>query len=428
MHMKGKNSKMLSDLNCTIKRKERHNHGSMLPQNHLPGFRQRGKLLEMPGKPPPIQNSCARNVSSPSRAVSKGNGTRLESQWICRSVKKTELPLRRIRLSRSRKVYQIRPSFMMPYMIGSTSEVSKGLYMYHAGASFEAVAFNHGHNAMYWWRAMTSLGRNSLVGTTVKAQDKMPENLLADEKHTFWYKDRVYLATTVGEGCILGASLARGASEEELTPAYAEFMVEAQELKPDYQPVSVNTDGWTATQNAWENLSDKVCLVLCFLHAALKIRDRSRREKLKKELMSKVWGCYHAFNRASFAQQIRRLREWTEDADLTESVKDKVFSLCEHSPEFKMAFELPKAHRTSNMLDRLMDYQDRMLYKARYLHSAWIEETGRLFVRAMALLWNFHPFGKKTGRHSPFADLNGFVYHSNWLENMMIAASMGGRR
>ena len=123
-------------------------------------------------------------------------------------------------------------------------------------------------------------------------------------------------------------------------------MVEAQELNLDYQPASVNTDGWTATQNAWKNLSDKVRVVLCFLHAPLKIRDRSRREKLRETLMSKVWGCYHALNRARFSQQIRRLRECTKKSKLAETVKEKVISLCEHSTEFKIAFELPKAHRS----------------------------------------------------------------------------------
>jgi hypothetical protein len=49
----------------------------------------------------------------------------------------------------------------------------------------------------------------------------------------------------------------------------------------------------------------------------------------------------------------------------------------------------------------------------------------------MALIWNFHPYGKRTrsrdpNRHSPFHDLNGFCYVDNWLENLLVAASMGG--
>jgi hypothetical protein len=51
----------------------------------------------------------------------------------------------------------------------------------------------------------------------------------------------------------------------------------------------------------------------------------------------------------------------------------------------------------------------------------------------MALLWNFHPYGKRTrakdpDRRSPFKDLNGFEYHENWLRNLLIAGSMNGYR
>jgi len=115
--------------------------------------------------------------------------------------------MRRIRVA-GHAVYQVRPSFVMPYQVGFTAEVEKGLYMYFSGASFDQVVHNHGHDELYWYRAMISLGRNDLVGTTVKNPEYLPEHLLADEKHTQWYKEPVYLATTVGDGCFLGAALA----------------------------------------------------------------------------------------------------------------------------------------------------------------------------------------------------------------------------
>ncbi len=51
----------------------------------------------------------------------------------------------------------------------------------------------------------------------------------------------------------------------------------------------------------------------------------------------------------------------------------------------------------------------------------------------MALPWNCHPYGARTRRadptrRSPFHDLNGFKYHPNWLHNLLIASSMGGRK
>ena len=49
----------------------------------------------------------------------------------------------------------------------------------------------------------------------------------------------------------------------------------------------------------------------------------------------------------------------------------------------------------------------------------------------MAMQWNFHPYCERlrkgnAARVSPFADLNGFVYHGNWLHKLLIASSMGG--
>lgn len=54
-------------------------------------------------------------------------------------------------------------------------------------------------------------------------------------------------------------------------------------------------------------------------------------------------------------------------------------------------------------------------------------------VRAHALLVNFCPYSpqvihNKGGIGSPFEQLNGFVYRENWLENLLVASSLGGHR
>jgi hypothetical protein len=49
---------------------------------------------------------------------------------------------------------------------------------------------------------------------------------------------------TVGKKCILGATDC--ASENSLMQGYGVVFA----LKPNYQPNTVNTDGWVATQNA----------------------------------------------------------------------------------------------------------------------------------------------------------------------------------
>lgn len=94
-----------------------------------------------------------------------------------------------------------------------------------------------------------------------------------------------------------------------------------------------------------------------------------------------------------------------------------------------MAYDFPQGYRTSNALDRLMNYQDSYIYSMKYFHGN-IQLAG-MQMRAMALLWNFHPYGQRTKldhpeKFSPFEELNGFLYHENWLNNLLIAGSMNG--
>lgn len=124
---------------------------------------------------------------------------------------------RRIRLkNEAGDVWQIRPSFMMPYMIAETDEVEKALYLRRWGVPFDALAHVFGRNEMFWYRAYVSLGRNSVAGTTVRDPSLLPEHLIADEKHTRHNSEKVYVTTTVAQGCILGSGLAGNAGTDAL--------------------------------------------------------------------------------------------------------------------------------------------------------------------------------------------------------------------
>lgn len=348
------------------------------------------------------------------------------------SIKQDGFKMRRIKLkNQSQDVYQIRPSFMMPYMIAETVDVEKALYLRRWGVPFDALAYVFGHDAMFWQRAYVSLGRNSLVGTTIKSPEHLPKNLAADEKHSRIKGEKAYIATTVAQECILGCALAETAGTDELTPAYGEYKEEAENQKPGYKPDSVNTDGWEATQGAWKKLFPSVVIILCHLHSFLRIKERCRRSKeLLKMIGDKVWHTYHSENLAQFSQRIRRLREWVSDFE-DSPVKEAVLNLCGKASKFKGALQNPNAHRTSNMADRMMNYQDRVLYAMQYFHGS--QETTRLSLRAMALIWNFHPYGTRAGNNnpnliSPFYRVNRFCYHENWLQNFLVASSLGGWR
>jgi hypothetical protein len=342
---------------------------------------------------------------------------------------KQRLVLRRVKLKATGAVYQLRPSFVLPYLVGRTAEVEKALYLRQWGVPFDALAYLFGRDPLFWYRAWLSFGRVSLVGTTVKDPGKLPRDLVADEKQTWVGGHKVYVPTTAAGGCILGATVVAQADGEALTQGYGEFAQEAHQLAPAYQPQTACTDGWHATREAWQRLYPAAVLVLCFLHSVIKIRDRCR-GALRRSVVDKAWHVYQGATKRQFAQRLRRLGEWAS-AHLAGPVQETVLKLRQQRERFLPAYDFARAHRTSNAVDRLMNYQARLLYAMRYFHHS--TAAARLGVRAMALQWNFHPYGVRLrraqpSRRSPFHDLNGFQYHDNWLHNLLIAASLGGRR
>lgn len=233
-------------------------------------------------------------------------------------------------------------------------------------------------------------------------------------------------------GCFLGVGFSSGASAEDFVQAYGEFAQEAQAHQGEYQPQTVNLDGWDGTQKAWRALFPRVVVIPCFLHMVLGIEKHCRRNHpLQQALSEALWHLYESLNPAQFGQRLRRLLEWTSaDSTVPESIVEKLQRLKVNASEYKQTFEYPQAYRTSNQVDRLMNYQQRLLYGMQYFHGYATSALQGL--RAMAMLWNFHPYGRKlqvevSQTRSPFSDLNGFCYHDHWLRNLLIASSLNGR-
>jgi len=342
---------------------------------------------------------------------------------------KQDVPIRRIVLNDG-GAYSIRPSFLMPYMTARTEHIQGPLFLRKFGVPFWALARVFGGNAMSWYRLECGFGRLSVVGTTVR-QAELPAHLLADEHHQTRDGQKVYIATTLGDGCCLGAETAETAGTDDLKAAYETFKDEARDIRAEYAPATVSTDGRKGTQAAWKALSPKVAILLCFLHGWLKIRDRATHLKeLFAEVSRRVWEADHAPGRRSFGQRLRWLRRRAME-HLSGIVQEDVLDLRRERDRFAIAFGHPEGHRTSNMLDRLMRGMDRYFDRGPHLHGS--HEACRLHCRAWALLWNFTPWHPATTRRNnnwrcPAERLNQHRYHEDWLQNLLISASLGGYR
>lgn len=345
--------------------------------------------------------------------------------------KKQGISIRRIEILGTS--YRIRPSFVMPYLSGIVYEVEKALFLRKFSVPFWALSYVFGQNPMYWYRIEQSLGRNSIVGTTVRNPEDIPQHLGADEKHTWVLGDKVYIATTVGKECLLGTAIAKDAGDEALKDAYGVFKDEAQCLKPTYTPDTVNMDGWKATRNAWSFLFSSIVIIYCFLHVFIKIRDRAKKKykDIFLNVASKLWDCYRAENKFQFSQRIRRLIEWCHHENVPSVITGPINKLRQNISAYKAAYDYCGAHRTSNMLDRLMQRMDLHLFSAQYFHGSL--PAAELSIRGWALIQNFAPSNPRTvkihnGYKSPAERLNQFRYDDNWLQNLLISASLGGYR
>jgi hypothetical protein len=341
---------------------------------------------------------------------------------------KQAIRVRRIVTKADGEVWHIRPSFVMPYMTCDTATAEKILFLAKWAPDW-ALARVFEKDVMTIERLKIQMGRYNLVGTTVKTSGQLPHDLVADETHSRISGETVYIATTVAKACFLGASVSPGAGEEALTAAYRQFQREAHHVQPDYQPATVNTDGWKATMKAWRTLFPAIGVIQCFLHAILGLRQVTTKatKALYGHMADTAWQVYEASTKRSFSQRLRRLREWGETLPET-SLRTKLLKLCAKKASFLLAYDVTTCLRTSNMIDRLMRGMDKYLVAKQGFHGTLV--SAEYGIRAYCLLTNFRPTAYNPIAHlrehdtgSPFEQFNGFTYHSCWLQNMLIATS-----
>ena len=296
------------------------------------------------------------------------------------------------------------------------------------GVPFGASARVLGRGPMCWYRREIRLGRNSIVGTTLRRAES-PEHVPADEHHRTRNGEKNYIATAVGNGCGSGAALARAAGADDLQRAYGVFKTEAQDRRKDYPPTAVSTDGGASTRRAWLNLLSRVVILRCVLRGWLAIRSRGKRSDGLEARSEEVWNAYHAADRRSSAQQLRRLREWSREHVSTAWVLEQVTELCGRARGYGEAYRHSGGHRTSSMRDRVMRGMNRYLDDGQHLHGS--EGAVERHCRAWALLPNCRPWDPATARanngwRGPAERVNKHRYHDNGLHNLLVAASFAG--
>jgi len=143
----------------------------------------------------------------------------------------------------------------------------------------------------------------------------------------------------------------------------------------------------------------------------------------------RVWEAYHAPSKRAFSQRLRRLKEWAEHALPDSAMKSHTLDLCDKRVHFIQSYDHRYAHRTSNMVDRLMKFLDRACFK--WPIFPWNvrvrrEPGPRVGVAVEFLSLVSRTVKKYHGQACPAERLNGQRYADNWLENLLISGSMNG--
>ncbi|MDC0535238.1 hypothetical protein OAO18_05420 [Francisellaceae bacterium] len=258
----------------------------------------------------------------------------------------------------------------------------------------------------------------------------MPEHIASDEKHGKIKGQKVYVTTTVANGCILGSEVSPEANEIELTRGYKIFADESKNIDSEYQPKTVNIDGWEATQLAFAGLFFGITIIRCFLHAFIKIRDCCKKNSLFEVICGKTWRVYQSKDKKTFSQRLRRFKDWAADHLTGTTVLEKITKTYERSQEYQLAYDHPDCYRTSNMCDRLMRFLDKALFNRQNFHGTI--ESATEMMHSWAILQNYYPHNIRATVNKgleytcPASELNGLKYSNNWLDNLVTASSMNG--
>ena len=253
------------------------------------------------------------------------------------SRKLSGLKLRKIVLANGTS-YWLRPSFIFSYMTGTVDELASvavgGAWCSLLAADARLRPQRHVLvSPMSGWA-------NSLVGTTVHDPAQLPSHLAADEHHADWAGQKGYVATTVGEGCVLGVGLTASADDAHLEEVYGVFAAKARDVEPEYAPETVNTDGWAATRNAFQTLFPLIMVVLCFLHGRLKIRTASAGRECTSDM-----GRVPRATAEEFRDLMNELQMWCGTQTWTASVHEMLTKLWNKTESYVVAYSHPGCHR-----------------------------------------------------------------------------------
>ena len=168
-------------------------------------------------------------------------------------------------------------------------------------------------------------------------------------------------------------------------------------------------------------------VLLGCLHGVLQLRHRCRQALA---LPQPGWEGSRAATATACPARLRALRAWAASPTWPAAVREVLAPWWTRAAEEARASDHPGCRRPSQMGDRLTNRLSRVLSAHRGLHGHQRASARRL--RGWARLLPCGPYAPRAGQpreyQSPAHRLNHKRSHDNWLQNLLLSASLGGLR
>jgi hypothetical protein len=141
----------------------------------------------------------------------------------------------------------------------------------HGGLSLERCAVLSHLAPMALYRLVCAFGHHSLVTVLTRCRLPLPVYFLADEKHSRWLTDKVYVPTIVCGRVLWHLGYTEAASTAAFTQSYRAFQQAALQQEPSDRVRGILTDGFASTTSRMRTLFPGARLGNCLRHAINKL-------------------------------------------------------------------------------------------------------------------------------------------------------------
>src|SRR5262245_48452637 len=344
-----------------------------------------------------------------------------------------DLTIWRIQCTTCKAVFTVLPHFVLRYRKMRPAVARDALIATHGGLSLAWCAVICHISPMALYRVICAFGQHHLVTVLTRWGLPLPTYILAEEKHSRWLAERVYLPTIVRGRVLWHLGYSASKSAAAFTESYGVFQRAALEHEPSYQVRGALTDGFDSTTKSLRTLFPGARLGFCLRHALNKLPAKvigvsaSVRQGLRSKFHALLHRCRQrkSLRVVALGQRLRHLAN-----RITTTVGEA------HGERVRQWFQAKKAGwytvladpqmpAMSTVLDQAHNAIDRKLFAMKGFHHPGGSQAA--FLTGLAHLYNLIPYQRRAlhAGKCGVAVEGGRVPTSDWMLNLQILTSGG---